>query len=341
MTTKNGNLKVKKTIRKNARKQRRGIQNISGITQNVGVSVGTPFGDNAAPKLIAEGLDAFSPCHVPLPRATGGYTTIRTTAIISSSAVANLFGPVAVKSGTNEPTQWSTICGLSSVNAALGINAANNCQPLVMTAMAGSGWNQSRVTPAAFSLQLMNPEAVQTTNGIVYVGRAKQMLDFGGDATTWDAKMQELVSYSNPRLCSAAKLAFRGTQTDLVPGDMNSLADFRQISDTLTAAFSWDGSDGVSFDGFMPMFVYNPNQVALQFLVCCEWRVRFDPGNPAYASHRLHKASTPGYWERVLEYGEAMGNGVIDIAQKVGKEALLNAARTYMTGKPHITKVEL
>jgi len=85
-------------------------------------------------------------------------------------------------------------------------------------------------------------------------------------------------------LCAAGRLALRAVKTDAVPYDMQALADFRGLSAPSAGNFTW-ADDGTSYDGFAPIFVYNPDGIDLQILVCCEWRVRFDPTNPAYASH--------------------------------------------------------
>jgi len=179
----------------------------------------------------------------------------------------------------------------------------------------------------------MNPEALQTTSGMVYIGRARQMLNPGGSTRTWEELAQDLVSYSSPELCAAGKLALRGVQVDAVPYDMNALSDFRMLDDKSNGQFTW-GADEDHFDGFAPIFVYNPNAVNLQIMICCEWRVRFDPSNPAYASHTYHKPSTLGYWDRVQRVGSALGNGVMDMAEKSASKFIMNAASSALRKAP-------
>jgi hypothetical protein len=192
--------------------------------------------------------------------------------------------------------------------------------------MTTGAWGDARMTPAAFTVKIMNPEALQTTNGIIYVGRAKQMLNPGGSTRSWNALANELVSYSSPELCAAGRLALRGVKIDAVPYDMNALAEFRTLNAVSDAAITW-GNDFYTYDGFAPIFVYNPNGVALQIMICCEWRVRFDPSNPAYASHTYHRPSTPGYWDRVQRIGSALGNGVMDLAEKSAPQLMMNLAQ--------------
>lgn len=333
MVNGNGNGKKKKiTVNGNGRKRtRQTIKNSSGyqgITQSVAVSVRTPFNATAAPKLMSSGLDAFNPCHVPLPRAVGGYQVVRSTQPMSFADSVGLFGPMS-NNGGSVIKKWSNRFAVTSVNAALPVNAANNSNGTSFQNMTVTGWGSASVTPAAFSVQIMNPEALQTSTGIVYIGRAKQCLAFGGDTTTWGTKAFELVALSNPRLCSAGKLALKGVQGDCIPFNMNELSDFKPIKEDALGAFTW-ADDTLQFEGMAPIFIYNPNNVALELLVCCEWRVRFDPTNPAYASHQFRQSSELGYWDKLVQYGESMGNGIYDIAEKAAVSAAKAGALEYM-----------
>jgi hypothetical protein len=172
----------------------------------------------------------------------------------------------------------------------------------------------------------MNPNALQTTSGIVYAGRSRQMVGLANKTTTWDELANELVSYSNPRLLSAAKLALRGVQIDAVPFDMSAMAQFETRYASTTLPYT-NTNEGYKFNGMAPIFVYNKDGIALQYLVCCEWRVRFDPSNPAYAANTYHSPSTLGYWDKMQKMASYVGNGVIDIADGVANnpKALANA----------------
>ena len=51
---------------------------------------------------------------------------------------------------------------------------------------------------------------------------------------------------------------------------------------------------GDALPGFAPIVVCNPEGIELYLLVCCEWRVRFDPTNPTQATQGKWKyVSTP------------------------------------------------
>ena len=75
--------------------------------------------------------------------------------------------------------------------------------------------------------------------------------------------------------------------------------------------------DNLDFGGFGPIVIYNPNSLSLQVVVTVEWRVRFDPSNPAQAGHVQHPVSSDITWGRALTAMEAMGHGVHDIVETV------------------------
>jgi hypothetical protein len=182
-------------------------------------------------------------------------------------------------------------------------------------------WSDVRLTPASFSVKIMNPEALQTSSGVVYIGRCRQMLNRGGSSSLSADLANDLVSYSQPELCAAGRLALRGVQVNSVPYDMNSLSDFRPLNSTGRSSY-W--KNDLLFDGLAPIFVYNPSGIDLQLLICCEWRVRFDPSNPAYATHTFHRASTMEYWEKVQRLASSEGAGVFDLAEKSNPSYLIN-----------------
>jgi len=185
------------------------------------------------------------------------------------------------------------------------------------------------MVPAAITVQVMNGDALQTTNGIAYIGRSKTVLDLMGDARTWETVMKQLVSYSAPRLCSAGKLALRGVQVNAVPNNLSVLSDFvpRRIKDQGPYVWSEQPSQPVpsaglaeqDFEGFAPIFVYNPDNIALKYLVTIEWRVRFDPFNPAYAGHSQHMPASEAAWAQAVRMEENKGSGVTDIMEDIAE----------------------
>lgn len=286
---------------------------LRGIKQGVGKSVPRPFG-NTYGLSHHECFDAFHTCHLPLPRAVGPYTVIRTTQVIESNNPLIVFGPHFARGNG----RWTNVCalGVNDQNKTIGDN--NNAHIYVFDQLRSGTWTGAQVTPAAFSVQVMNPNALQTTSGIVYTGRVRTTLKENTTlGTTGRAEAVSLISYNNPRLCSAAKLAFRGIHLNEVPFNMSELANFTPIE-----AVAEQGTAKIDVNtampyGFAPVFVYNPEPINLQYLVCCEWRVRFDPSNPAQATHVYHPPASEGIWHQMQTAMEAMGHGAQDIAEVV------------------------
>lgn len=213
---------------------------------------------------------------------------------------------------------WSNIVAIEDVVDSAAINAASNTRyhsvPLPGGNIAGSSLS---VVPAAVSVQLMNPEALQTTSGIIAGAACHTQLDLNNRAETWNDISTEFISYFKPRLMSAGKLALRGVQVNSYPLNMSTCADFRPIVFSNTTGLITLDSSAAAPEGWAPIVFVNQNNVGLEFLVSVEWRVRFDIGNPAVASHTHHGATPDFQWNALLSKAVAMGNGVIDIVDKV------------------------
>jgi len=268
--------------------------------------------------------NAFAEPHLALPRAVAPYTIIRTTAIWNPSSADQrrfgLFGPIM--DTANDAGQWSNFYALS-MNAPMSAlrSTPNSCYLNSFGSMVSGSWAAASVTPAAFSVQILNKESLQNTSGMVYIGRCKNKVHLaeGDNSASWQDLAEDLVSYSNPRMCSAGKLALRGVHVDAVPNNMSELAKFTSLQQRNGTTQTIDSSDTEHHEGFNPIFIYNPDAVELQVLVCCEWRVRFDPSNPAYAACRYHKPSTDSSWADHMQHAVALGNGVADIVEVVAR----------------------
>lgn len=320
---------AKKTMKKTLKK-RQGGRNLYGIKQGVGAVTKNAFPKRRAvkkrPKVVAkEALNALHPCHLPLPRAVGGYSVIRTTDIINTPDEAVLFG--AFKGPGQEFTETTWLDAIAVRNAGGGVDlpiggaggGSGNASFYASSALGASSINGARMVPAAITVQIMNGQNLQSADGIVYIGRSKTVLDLMGDSRTWRTVMQELVAYSAPRLCSAGKLALRGVQVNAIPNNMSVLADFVPRRIINSGSQTWtEATFPIDFEGFGPIFVYNPDKVPLKYLVTIEWRMRFDPLNPAYAGHTVYKPASETTWSNVIAGAEAAGHGVKDIADVVG-----------------------
>jgi len=187
--------------------------------------------------------------------------------------------------------------------------------------MTDDSWKAASVVPAAFSIQVMNTDPVSSASGMLYIGRCKNKVHLAeSDLTrTWADLADDLVAYSNPRMCSAGKLALRGVQVDAVPNNMSELAKFTTRNEIAETNFTLSPTRADHQEGFNPIFVYNPDGANIQVLVCCEWRVRFDPSNPAYAGCRMHKPSSDAAWADTIERAVQLGSGAADIVEVVAR----------------------
>ena len=330
-----------KVLKRNLKKRQGGRQ-LYGIKQGVGAVNRAPFGRRTrragrarAPANLMHSLNALHPCHLPLPRAVGGYTVIRTTDIINTKTAAILFGCFKGPGTQFTETTWLNTIAVGSRDVDLPINSAagtppGNAEFSSSTALAASALDGARMVPAAITVQVMNGKALQDADGICYIGRSKTVLDLMGDSRTWKTVMEELVSYSAPRLCSGGKLALRGVQVNAIPNNLSVLSDFvpRRIQpagEILTWSETVEGYHA-DFEGFGPIFVYNPDEIPLKYLVTIEWRMRFDPLNPAYAGHTMHEPASESTWTKVIGAAESLGHGVEDIAEVAANVGVIAAA---------------
>ncbi len=310
----------------NGRRSRRSGRSTGyrAITQGVGSTGTMSFG--AMSSIRGNGLralNALDPYHLPLPRPVGPYTVVRTNTIVQSSQKCNFFCPEMLVD--DQHTRWSHVIGRLSVDETQPLNATGN----TYVVNRGGDFFGPAVTmvPAAFTVQIMNPNALQTTSGILYIGRSTAQYKLADSLRTWESLMEQFVSFMNPRLCSAGKLALRGVKVDSYPLNMTEYSDFcpeaQKVGGTLSPT-TWnnDGTNANS-DGepsaFAPIVVYNPNAVFLQFLVTVEWRIRFDPSNPAAASHQYHRAAPMSAWDSVISTASSIGHGAMDIADVISQ----------------------
>jgi len=318
---------------------------LAGIKQGVG-AIGKPGlqvgkkngngrnnGRTGAYKLqtMRRGFDAFDKTHVALPRAIAPYAVVRTTALTTIPAgQLALLGTMQRTNDTdptNLDTHWSSAIGYHSVNAALAVNAATNTTLLGNTPPTLS--TAGTVTPAAFSVQIMNQNPLQTTSGVVMASALDMIPQLRGSTRTYGALAGELTSFYAPRLMSAGKLALRGVQIDAIPGDMNELSNFCRLHEEPSDRnITNDILNGHRFGGFAPIFIDNTAGPSIDVLVSVEWRVRFDPFNPAVSSHTHHHPSSDFDLGCVLRTMQTGAQSVVDIVQKVAHTGMmLNAMR--------------
>jgi hypothetical protein len=323
--------------------KRSGRRGNIGIQQGVGSSVRRPFGSTRIPRSLAGAFDATCSQHLALPTATGPYTTVRVTQLIKTNERAIFFG--TFRGGydrlvtsvdppiTNRRSGWAPYCAVSGLNDNGSDNPATSAIFYKLSGIENLG-PMATVVPSALSVQIMNPNALQSTNGILYIGRMSTQVRGEDETSTWDELANEFVSYQAPRLCSAGKLALRGVKVDAAPFNLQELQDFDRIVDpadssagTIVAPWKSEGAPASGADlnsrwnmkGFSPIAVYNPENVAMNYLVTMELRVRFDMGHPAASTHQHHTASTTPTWSHALKQMADAGHGAMDIAENVAQ----------------------
>lgn len=304
------------------------------VVQGVGQSTLVPFGSRKMGCAV-DALNALHPRHLALPRPIAPYVVVRSTGIFTLPTTSSLtiWGPCRTRAEPSAYGQrpWSNVCGIGSVDINGDITGSNNAAKYMLPMGHAAGWGAgASIVPSAFTIQVMNPEALQSTDGIAYMGRMTNRGLVNEIPIPWAALANTLVAYQAPRQCSAAKLAFRGVQVDAMPSDMSALANFTNVTSTSIPGgnqsgvpFTWDGSrtgqadEDFEFEGFLPIFIYNPDGVGLRIQVTVEYRYRFDPFSPATSAHRYHPPAPLSVWDNTIRAMQSIGHGVKDIADVV------------------------
>lgn len=295
-----------------------------------GKFVTRPFGGRPSCSLAA--WDAFNPLHAPLPRAVGPYAVVRTTTLFKTNKKVMMFG-----THQNGFGQWSNIIGIGSVNDTLPIDAAMNSQQFGVPMPGANSGASSTLTcvPAALSVQVLNPNPLQSTSGVIAAAVCPTQLSLIDNTRTWNQFATQFVSYMKPRLLTGPKLALKGVQMNSYPMNMAALANFEPPAELADGGRTLNSSvteTSLYSTGWAPMVVNNPDGVELSYLVSVEWRVRFDISNPAVASHQHHSVTPDAVWERMIAGATALGNGVRDITEVVANMGQA-ASQAYGVGR--------
>jgi len=228
-----------------------------------------------------------------------------------------LFGTFRVPSHATDGGQWSSICAIGGVVDTSFINATGNAYsfrtPLDFQTQGTSG---ATCVPSALTVQIMNPNALQTTSGMIYAGVMHTQAHIGARAESWEEYFERFIEYQSPRMMAAAKLALRGVRVNSYPLSMSQVSEFTSLKDTTDAAYDYN-ADFPQAEGWAPILVANPSGVELEYLITTEWRVRFDLMNPAASGHVKHPMHPDSTWDRLMSMATNAGNGVRDIADIV------------------------
>ena len=120
-------------------------------------------------------------------------------------------------------------------------------------------------------------------------------------------------------------LALRGVEASSYPLNMTEFSDFLPKYSTADRNITMD-NHGPKPSALAPILFYQPASpnINLTYVVTIEWRVRFDPYNPAAASHVHHNATPDSWWNYGLKEASQASHAIGDIVENVanmGREA--------------------
>jgi hypothetical protein len=280
--------------------------------------------------------NAISPSHLALPMAVGPYCVVRFTRRFNTNAKVIVFGTYRGQQAGN----WRSTVAVSSVTNNTAINAANNA----------FAWNlvpdfsgETTMAPSALTVQCTNPNALQTTSGIVYAGVMKSQAALAGNTTTWDNFSVQFVQTQSARVISAGRLAVRGVTASSYPIHVTPIQDFVQMTVTNDSAFTWDSSN-IQPVGFAPIVFINTQSggtpdLPLEYMVTLEYRVRYDLLLSASSAHTYHQPVSHSLWASLMQKAVSLGHGIMDIGDAVSDAGslavrVLGTAGRFSRGLP-------
>jgi len=308
-------LKLKKTSKNKSGRTAATIVLAQGAVAPPRKNFGTrSAGKKSNPSMLAKCLDARVPRTLGLPRAVAPYTVIRTTKMHRSTSSVLVFGTFMHEQVAG--AHWRNWCGIEAVDSTLGIDADDNTKSITME-MSNIGYGACLV-PAAITVQVMCPKPLQLAGGLYAMCRVNQNLDIGGSPRTYDNVRDTIISYFSPRMLTGGKLALRGVKCSAAPMDMGEYSDFCPLETTAADhVFKW--TSGTARPAALTPIVFvrdaESTDEAMSFMITVEWRVRFDPQNPAAASHTHHDILSDGAWNQVQKTMAMAGHGVEELAQ--------------------------
>lgn len=276
--------------------------------------------------------DAFHSSHAALPRAVGPYTVVRTTVLHKTSSVAVAIGTMqrALPSGE---LAWSSFVMAHSNDPTLPLSTLGSTDLENITPPGSRMGDDSTFTccPSAISVQVMCPTALQTASGQVTAAVCPVRMSLGDDTRSWNNLNSAMLSFFRPRVMTAGKLALRGVQLDSFPLSMAECSEFLPFRNDAAVSGTFFSSE-IKPRGWAPFYITNVDGADLTFLITVEWRVRFDVGNPAAASHTHHGVTSDAAWDHHIRRASAALPGVVDIVSKVadvGVSAVKGAAAVH------------
>lgn len=262
------------------------------------------------------GLDAFSNAHLALPRPVSSYAVMRVTKRLDgNTAKAWIISPFnfqEIASQNGDSGNWTSVCALSADNLTSLVKDTNAWKRHVLPTNATT-WSNLSLTPSACSVRVYNTQSLQVTAGMVTMGRISGECNWDGSSETIAQKFDNLHNYQNPVVLSAPELALKPRQIDAVPLDFGAVSAFTDYVNNLSddTAFTWSLSNGTRPNGFTPIFIKNPQGVALNLEICVEFRVRFDPDSMMAPLQKHYAPASIAVWDKIMtDACEGNANGV-------------------------------
>lgn len=338
---------IKKILKKKqpARRAGKGASRATAervLGQGVGRAVGRAFGcKHAVPRSLSlhpQAWDAFATVHAPLPRSVGPYTVIRTSFMTQTTSRCGFIGTFKVRSKNQSsaggkavlPEGWSNcVMVTEEADTVIGTTAATGFH---FSPFPGGADSNARLQttftccPAAVSVQMMGPTSIAAASGQLAAAVVPARLDLTDDTRSWETVQTDITSYFRPRLLSSGKLTLRGVQMDSHPLSMSDVSSFEPMvheppNPSVVPARIWNEEQPYPC-GWAPLAFVNPTSAPLQLLIAVEWRVRFDVGNPAVASHQHHGVSSDLSWDHGVRRATEALPGVIDIVERVANTGM-------------------
>lgn len=262
-----------------------------------------------------------------LMQPTAPYTYLRHTVIFSTNANVLLFGTYATE--TSSGTAWTPVVCLSDVNSGNPINGTLNTTLHKFANFNGLGTG-AEVVPAAFSVRVINPNALQVTSGTLTASRLQGGGSYGNSTSTWIDAATTSFGNCAPMIISGSQLAMSPKQCHALPADFTEMARFdRVLSSTdagLPSPFTWN-STALHPAGFAPILVRNDITPSgsttysnLTYEVTVKWRVRVSPENPFSSTHVYQPVSSASTWQDAVATASSVANGfetVLAIAERI------------------------
>ena len=129
-------------------------------------------------------MDANCLSSLALPRAVAPYTTVRQTTYISDAHKTYLFGTFAHVGNTSnnvvDENTWSNALCVTPIDSSLAVQTALNTKFYYGAGLGGTGSAIGRISmaPACITVNISNGQPLQTTAGMIYVGRMDQPSDW-------------------------------------------------------------------------------------------------------------------------------------------------------------------